>query len=100
MLNDYTQVSSIVEDLSDKLDYSLSRNFPNPFNPSTNISWQSPIGGYQTLRIYDMLGNEGTTLIDEFKPTGNYEIKFNARDLSAVIYLYGIQTSSFVQTKK
>ena len=75
-------------------------NFLNPFNPSTNINWQSPIGGYQTLGIYDMLGNEVATLIDEFNPAGNYEIEFNARDLSAVIYLYRIQTSSFVQTKK
>ena len=47
-----------------------------------------------------MLGNEVATLIDEFNPAGNYEIEFNARDLSAVIYLYRIQTSSFVQTKK
>ncbi len=49
----------------------LFQNYPNPFNPTTKISWQSPIGSHQTLKIYDVLGNEVATLVDEFKPSGN-----------------------------
>ncbi|NWF51450.1 MAG: serine hydrolase, partial [Ignavibacteriaceae bacterium] len=58
--------------------YELYQNFPNPFNPSTKISWQSPVGSHQTLKIYDMLGNEVAKLVDEFKEAGNYEVNFNA----------------------
>lgn len=60
--------------------FSLEQNYPNPFNPSTKISWQSPIGSWQTLKIYDVLGNEVATLVDEFREAGNYEIEFNAFD--------------------
>ncbi len=50
--------------------YNLEQNYPNPFNPSTTISWQSPTSGHQTLKVYDLLGNEVATLVDEFLPTG------------------------------
>jgi len=54
-------------------EYVLEQNYPNPFNPSTVISWQSPVGSQQTLKIYDILGNEVATLVDEYKPAGRYE---------------------------
>ncbi len=64
-------------------DFSLQQNYPNPFNPSTKISWQSPVGGWQTLKIYDVLGNEVASLIDEYKPAGKYEVEFSAKGGSA-----------------
>jgi hypothetical protein len=81
-------------------EYSLSQNYPNPFNPSTRISWQSPVGSHQTLKIYDMLGNEVATLVDEYKEAGSYEVTFKAGDLASGIYLYRLQAGSFFETKK
>jgi photosystem II stability/assembly factor-like uncharacterized protein len=81
-------------------EFKLYQNYPNPFNPSTRISWQSPIGSWQSIKIYDILGNEVTTLVDEFKPAGNYEVEFNAELLSSGVYHYTMVTDNFVQTKK
>ena len=78
----------------------LSQNYPNPFNPSTKISWQSPVSSHQTLKIYDVLGNEVATLVNEFRNAGSYEIDFNASKLSSGIYFYRLSAGSFVQTKK
>jgi len=80
--------------------YELKQNYPNPFNPITKISWQLPVGSWQTLKIYDMLGNEVATLVDEYKPAGSYEIEFNAVNLPSGIYFYRIQAGSFIDTKK
>ena len=57
-------------------EYLLSQNFPNPFNPSTKISWQSPVASHQSLKVYDILGNEIATLVDEYKPLGRYDSYF------------------------
>ena len=62
--------------------YSLSQNYPNPFNPSTKISWQSPVSGWQSLRVYDILGREIATLVNEFRPAGKYEVNWNAGNLT------------------
>ena len=78
----------------------LSQNYPNPFNPSTIISWQSPVGSQHTLKIYDMLGNQITTLIDEYKPAGGYEVEFNAASLPSGVYFYQLRASNYVNTKK
>jgi Secretion system C-terminal sorting domain len=78
----------------------LSQNYPNPFNPSTKISWQSPVGSWQTLKVYDMLGREVATLVDEYRPAGNYEVEFSATTLSSGIYFYKIQAGEFVSVRK
>ena len=80
--------------------YRLSQNYPNPFNPSTKISWQSPVAGHQTLKVYDVLGNEVATLVNEYRNAGSYEVDFNTSSLSSGIYFYRLQAGSFVQTKK
>lgn len=80
--------------------YNLFQNYPNPFNPSTKISWQSPVSSHQTLKIYDVLGNEVAKLVDEYRSAGKYEVEFNASDLSSGIYFYKLQLGSFVETKK
>ena len=81
-------------------DFNLAQNYPNPFNPSTKISWQSPVAGHQTIKVYDVLGNEVATLVDEEKPAGNYEVTFNASEIASGIYFYRLQAGSFVETKK
>jgi hypothetical protein len=81
-------------------EFILLQNYPNPFNPSTKISWQSPVSGHQTLKVYDVLGNEVATLVNEFRNAGSYEVDFNASALSSGVYFYKLQAGSFIQTKK
>ncbi len=81
-------------------EFSLKQNYPNPFNPITHISWQAPISGWQTLKIYDVLGNEVATLVDEYGNAGNYEIDFNASNLPSGIYFYKLNTGNYTDTKK
>ena len=86
------------------IEYSLEQNYPNPFNPSTKISWQSPVASWQTLKVYDIIGNEVATLVDEFREAGRYEINFEAstegQHLASGVYFYRLQSDPFVQTKK
>ena len=79
---------------------SLGQNYPNPFNPSTVINYQLSFAGNVTLKVYDVLGKEVSTLVNEEKPIGNYEVEFNASHLASGIYFYKIQAGDFVQTKK
>lgn len=84
-------------------DFKLNQNYPNPFNPSTMISWQSPIASRQTIKIYDILGNEITTLVDEYKLAGNYEVEFNSinvKNLSSGIYFYQLRIGEYISTRK
>ncbi|MEO8232826.1 MAG: T9SS type A sorting domain-containing protein, partial [Ignavibacteriota bacterium] len=75
-------------------------NYPNPFNPTTKISWQSPVSSWQTLKVYDMLGNEITTLVNEFRPAGSYEIEFDASKLSSGMYIYKLTAEKFTSSQK
>jgi len=84
-------------------EFSLSQNYPNPFNPSTKIKFtisSAPGGGFTSLKVYDVLGKEITTLINEEKPSGEYEIEFNGNRLTSGIYFYQLRAGSFIQTKK
>ena len=85
-------------------DFKLYQNYPNPFNPSTKISWQSPVGSWQTLKVYDVLGNEVARLIDEYRNAGSYEVEFKStvgsRQLTSGIYFYKLKAGDFVETKK
>jgi hypothetical protein len=87
--------------------YTLFQNYPNPFNPSTKIVWQSPVGSHQTIKVFDVLGNEILTLIDEDKPAGRYEVEFNNSALASGVYFYQLRVystdngvSEFIETKK
>ncbi|MBK6913819.1 MAG: T9SS type A sorting domain-containing protein [Ignavibacteriales bacterium] len=95
---------TIEVEIHNPLKFSLSQNYPNPFNPSTKISWQSPVAGWQTLKIYDVLGNLVTTLVDEYKPAGSYEVEFKStvgsHQLANGVYFYQLRTGDFVETKK
>jgi hypothetical protein len=80
--------------------YSLEQNYPNPFNPSTSIKYQMPQDGFVTIKVFDILGNEVTTLVNEAKEAGNHIVEFDASEISSGIYFYTIQTGNFTQTKK
>ncbi len=85
-------------------EFQLHQNYPNPFNPSTRISWESPVGSWQTLKVFDILGNEVATLVDEYKPAGKYEVEFRAessnKQISSGIYFYQLKAGNYLETKK
>ncbi|MCX7611318.1 MAG: M14 family zinc carboxypeptidase [Ignavibacterium sp.] len=89
---------SVEYDIPDE--FVLEQNFPNPFNPMTIIRWQSPIASHQTLKLYDVIGNEISTLVDEFREAGKYEIKFDGSNLTSGVYIYKLQIGSLIQAKK
>jgi len=80
--------------------YSLEQNYPNPFNPSTKIRYQLPKETKVTIKIYDILGAEVISLVDENKEPGYYEVEFNGIDLSSGIYIYRMIAGDFVAVKK
>jgi tetratricopeptide (TPR) repeat protein len=80
--------------------YSLSANYPNPFNPSTKIDFELFKEGYITLKVYDILGNEVNTLVDEHKKPGSYSIHFNASNLPSGVYYYKMDVNGFTSTRK
>ena len=81
-------------------EYGLSQNFPNPFNPVTNIEFQLPLDAKVTLKIYDVLGSEVATLIDGQKEAGYYKLSFNGAELASGAYFFRITANDFIQIKK
>jgi hypothetical protein len=80
--------------------FALAQNYPNPFNPTTTIEYQIPNQSYVTLKVFDLLGREAATLVNEKKDAGYYAVRFVANDLASGVYLYRIQAGSYVQTRK
>lgn len=97
-----TKLPTSVEVFDGKLPeaYKLFQNNPNPFNPSTTIKFSIPNSQFITLKVYDILGREVATLVNEEKIPGNYEVKFNGSNLSSGVYFYKLQSGSFSDTKK
>ncbi|MFC2103381.1 FG-GAP-like repeat-containing protein [Bacteroidota bacterium] len=81
-------------------DYILYNNYPNPFNPTTTISYSIPERSFVSLKIYDVLGHEIKVLVDEEKKAGNYKITFGGDGLSSGIYLYQLSVNDFIESKK
>lgn len=81
-------------------EYSIAQNFPNPFNPSTVINYSLAKSGNITLKVYNILGSEVATLVDEFVDAGKHSVKFNASDFTSGIYFYTIKADNFTSTKK
>ena len=96
----FKQTAAAVEKKEPVTTYYMSQNYPNPFNPATNISYQLAKGSYVTLKIYNLLGREVATLIDEYQPQGKYDIEFDAANLASGVYIYNMQAGSFSDTKK
>jgi Secretion system C-terminal sorting domain len=86
--------------IGDKFSYSLVQNYPNPFNPTTTISYSLKKAGLITLKVYDILGKEVVTLVNENQEAGNYSVKFNASHLPSGIYFYKISSGIYTATKK
>jgi subtilisin family serine protease/subtilisin-like proprotein convertase family protein len=80
--------------------FELSQNYPNPFNPTTKINFAIPKQGFVTMKIYDVLGREVRTLVNEVKPAGNYTVDFNASELSSGVYFYRVQSGEFSDIKR
>jgi hypothetical protein len=80
--------------------YLLSNNYPNPFNPSTKIKYSVPQASQVQIKVFDVLGNEIETLVNEEKPAGTYELTWNAADLPSGVYFYQLKAGSFIETKK
>jgi hypothetical protein len=80
--------------------YNLGQNYPNPFNPVTAINFAISKPGLVTLKVFDLLGKEVSTLVDEDLKAGNYKIDFNASGFSSGIYFYSLQSGDFIETKK
>lgn len=81
-------------------EFSLEQNFPNPFNPNTNISYSLPSAQKVTLKVYDILGNEITTLVNEEKSAGSYSVNFDASNLPSGVYFYRLNAGSYSETRK
>jgi hypothetical protein len=77
----------------------LNQNYPNPFNPLTVIKYQIPEVSFVTLNVYDVLGREVSTLVNEEKPVGSYEVEFDGSELTSGIYFYRLMTGDFIMTK-
>ncbi len=93
--------SDVVEvEITAPAEFSLFQNYPNPFNPSTRITFTIPNAGYTTLKVFDVLGNEVASLLDKELAQGNYDINFNAANLTSGIYYYTLRTGNLVETKK
>lgn len=94
----------IITDVKDEkqipTEFTLLQNYPNPFNPSTSIKYRVSSISNVSLKVYDVLGNEVATLVNEEKSAGSYEVNFNAAGLSSGIYFYKLQAGSLVETKK
>ncbi len=89
--NDFNQIPT---------EYKLSQNYPNPFNPSTTISYSIPQNSNVSLKIYDVIGKEVMSLVNQQQVAGNYEIEFNASNFSSGVYFYKLQSGNFAETRK
>jgi len=95
-----TTLTDVINENELPREFSLQQNNPNPFNPSTTISFQLPATRNVSLKVFDILGNEIENLINEEKPAGSYEVKFDASKLSSGIYFYTIYAGDFIETRK
>ncbi|MBK8554075.1 MAG: T9SS type A sorting domain-containing protein [Ignavibacteria bacterium] len=96
VVTDVTPVNSFVP-----TEFSLAQNYPNPFNPSTTINFSIPTSSEVSLKVYDALGKEVASLVNEFKNAGNYSVNFvAASSLTSGVYYYTISAGNFTATKK
>ncbi len=95
----YTYSDVVVAEIAPS-SFSLSQNYPNPFNPTTSINYQLAVNSFVTLKVYDVLGNEVASLVNEQKPAGEYKVDFDASGLGSGFYFYVLKAGNFVQSRK
>jgi hypothetical protein len=81
-------------------EFALGQNYPNPFNPNTNIKYQIPSTNQVTLRVFDLLGREVATLVNDVKEPGAYTVRLDATGFASGVYFYRLKAGDFVQTKR
>ncbi|MBS4036432.1 MAG: T9SS type A sorting domain-containing protein [Ignavibacterium sp.] len=100
----YVPITEIKQESYLQFSFLLTQNYPNPFNPSTIIRYQLRDEGFVTIKVYDILGKEVATLVNEEKLAGSYEIEFHPvsgiRNLASGVYYYQLRSGEFVETKK
>ena len=96
----FTYSKFIEVDFNSKMDFSLTQNYPNPFNPTTTIRFYLPAAGNVKLTLFNILGQEIKTLVNELKESGVHTFNFDASDLNSGTYIYKIEAGSFIQTRK
>ncbi|MGH7452294.1 MAG: T9SS type A sorting domain-containing protein, partial [bacterium] len=96
------ETTTSVKEISDDIPISflLDQNYPNPFNPNTTIQFVLPYSGYVTLKIYNALGEEMTTLVTKNLSAGKHQVVWEAKGMVSGIYFYRLQAADFVQTRK
>ncbi len=98
IITDVDDDSKLINDIP--VGFQLNQNYPNPFNNSTVIKYSIPQEGLVTLKVYNLLGEEVARLVNDIKQTGNYEVSFDATDLTSGIYFYRLNAGDFIETKK
>jgi hypothetical protein len=96
----YTPITSIEKVLYLPNFLGLSQNYPNPFNPTTSMQYTISNRQFVTLKVYDLLGREIATLVNEEKPAGEYEVEFDGSNLTSGIYFYRLNAGEYSATKK
>jgi len=101
-ITDAKKVTSVHTDHAKMLDFHLSQNYPNPFNPTTMIGYQLPASGVVTVTVYDVLGHEIGTVVDEVQTRGDHQLQLsmNSLRLQSGVYFYRLRCGSFVETKR
>jgi hypothetical protein len=97
---EYTIPTGIASNQLNTLSFNLQQNYPNPFNPSTTINYSLAKEGHVRLTIYNTIGSQVATIVNETKPAGNYSIQFNGNKLASGIYLYRLETDNYSAVKK
>jgi hypothetical protein len=92
--------STRIESAPQPTEYRLFQNYPNPFNPTTTIRYNLPASGFVSLKVYDVLGREVSSLVNERQTAGSYESRFNAANLPSGMYFYRLQSGTFTETRK
>lgn len=100
LLFTYVPITNVEDEIINPDKFSLLQNYPNPFNPTTRIQYSIGSMQHLKLKVYDVLGNEVATLVNEYKPAGSYEVEFDASGLTSGVYFYKLQAESFIETKK
>ncbi|MCH7772420.1 MAG: T9SS type A sorting domain-containing protein [Bacteroidetes bacterium] len=98
---EYGTIVSVNEDMpASPIEFTVSQNYPNPFNPIANIKFRTSNFGFVSLKVYDVLGNEIRTLVNEEKPAGEYQVTFNGSNLASGVYVYRLKTNGKIVSKK
>ncbi|HZW38597.1 MAG TPA: T9SS type A sorting domain-containing protein [Ignavibacteriaceae bacterium] len=99
--NGQFEYSNTIEvEVGEPSEFTLSQNYPNPFNPTTSIKYSVPFENKVSIKVFDVMGKEIMSLVNEVKPVGNYEVQFDASSFSAGTYFYQMTSGNFVSTKK